>query len=61
MTTLGIIHLGSLIYLSGVICFSVSLNENRQPKRILRETLRRWIKFLGITLVIALAVHLMSR
>lgn len=46
MTPLGIINLLSAIYLSGVISLAVSLNENRTPGRILRETLRRWRKFM---------------
>ena len=61
MTRLGLIHLFSMLYLSGVICFSVSLNENRAPRMIVKETLRRWAKFLGVTLAIAVAVHVMSR
>jgi len=60
LTPVGWIHLSSALFLSAVICFSVSLNENRNPKRIFRETLRRWVKFLGLTVIIALAVHLMS-
>lgn len=61
MTQLGIIHLISLIYLSGVICLGVSVNENRDPRRIVRETLRRWVKFLGMTVFIAVVVALLSR
>jgi hypothetical protein len=60
MTQLGIIHLLSAIYLSGVICLAVSVNENDQPRRILRETLRRWVKFLGITLILAFVIAIMS-
>ncbi len=61
MTSLGLLHIGSLVYLSGVICLVISLNENRDPLIILRETLRRWVKFLGLSLLIAVAVHLLSR
>ena len=61
MTSLGLLHLGSMIYLSGVICLAVSLNENRDPRRIMRETLRRSVKFLGLTLVLILIVHFLSR
>ena len=60
MTELGVIHLLSAIYLSGVICLAISVNENRDPRRIARETLRRWAKFMGIALVIALVIHLIS-
>lgn len=61
MTELGIIHLLSAIYLSGIISLSVSVNENRDPKRILRETLRRWFKFLGFTIGIGVLVWFLSR
>ena len=61
MTGVGVLHFVSLIYLSGVICLTVSLNENRQLRAIVRETLRRWLKFLALSVVIALAVWLLSR
>ena len=61
MNQIGLLHLASVFYLSGIICLTVSLNENRAPKVIARETGRRWVKFLGLTAVIALAVHLLSR
>ena len=61
MTTIGLLHLGAMLYLSGVICLAVSLNENRRLRDILRETGRRWLKFLGLTLIIAVAVHFLSQ
>lgn len=61
MTELGIIHLLSAIYLSGIISLSVSVNENRDPKRIVRETLRRWVKFLCFTIGIGVIVWFLSR
>jgi hypothetical protein len=61
MTALGVVHLLSAVYLSGVICLAVSANENRTWVRVLRETLRRWVKFLAICLAIALVVGLISR
>lgn len=60
MTPIGLLHLGSMIYLSGIICMAVSLNENTDPRVIAKETLRRWVKFLGLTLIIALVVQLLS-
>lgn len=42
-----------MIYLSGVICLSISLNENTSPYVIVRETLRRWLKFLGLAALLA--------
>ncbi len=61
MTPLGILYFSSMIYLSGAICLSISVNENRRPAVIVKETFRRWIKFLALTLVIALVVFIMSR
>ncbi len=61
MTEAGIIHLLALLYLSGVICLAVSVNENRKVRRIVRETGRRWLKFLVIVAIIALVVTLVSR
>jgi hypothetical protein len=57
---MGWLMIASLLYLSGVICLAVSLNENQSPRRIVRETLRRWVKFLLCTFIIALAVHFLS-
>ena len=61
MTAAGLLHLGSMIYLSGIICLTVSVNENHDPKLILRETLRRWAKFLGVSLVLVVLVFSLSR
>ena len=60
MTQMGIIHLFSVVYLSGVICLAISINQNRDPRRIARETLRRWAKFLGVTLALSLVVFALS-
>lgn len=60
MTELGVIHLLSLVYLSGVFCLAVSVNQNNTPKRALREALRRWAELLGLALIIAIAVSLLS-
>lgn len=60
MTSMGVIHLLSVLYLSAVICLSVSINENDRPGRVLRETLRRWGKFLGVALAVAAVVALIS-
>ncbi len=50
-----------MLYLSGVICLSISLNENSTPGMIVRETLRRWVKFLGLTAALAAVVQILSR
>lgn len=60
MTPLGIINLLSAIYLAGAISLAVSLNENREPRQILRETLRRWRKFLLWGLILGVLITLIS-
>lgn len=56
MTDIGILHLGSALLLSLLICLAVSINEQREPRRIARETARRWLKFMGVAAVLGLAV-----
>jgi hypothetical protein len=60
MTPPGIIHLISALYLSGVLCLAVSLNENRKRGRIGRETLRRWGKFAAICFITGLAIYMIG-
>jgi len=60
VTPQGIVYLSSIFYLTGVICFSISLNENEAVGTILRETVRRWIKFLILTAIIGGIVLLAS-
>lgn len=60
MTQVGLIHLLSALYLSGVLCLAVSLNDNDRPRRIFREAGRRWIKFLGVALGIAGLVAILA-
>lgn len=60
MNAVGWIHILSMVYLAGAVSFAVSLGENRAPGIILRETLRRWGKFLGFSIILMLAVQLMS-
>ena len=60
MTQIGILHLGSAVLLSLVICLAVSINEQRDPRRIARETVRRWLKFVGVAAVLGLAVWLLD-
>lgn len=57
MTPTGVIHMLSAFYLSGILCLAVSLNENRRPRRIVRETFRRWAKFTGICFAAGLAIY----
>ena len=62
MTDIGIIHLLSAVYLAGAISLAVSLNENRDPRRIVRQTLRRWwVKFLGLGAILAVLISLLVR
>lgn len=60
MNIVGLAHVFSMLWLSGVVCFSISLNENRDPRRIVSETVRRWVKFMVVALTMMLVVQLLS-
>lgn len=60
MTPQGLLNLLSMLYLSGVICLTISINENDHLRPIVGETLRRWGKFLGVALVLMLIVQAFS-
>jgi hypothetical protein len=61
MTTLGMLNLASIVYLAAVISFVFSFNEQREPGRIFKEALRRWIKFMVIVLIIGAIVTVVDR
>jgi hypothetical protein len=56
----GFMHLTALVFLSGVICLAISLNENRGRREIARKAAALWGKFLGLTLVLAAVVQALS-
>lgn len=60
MTNYGVIHLISMLYLMLALSVAISFYENGQPRRILRETGRRWLKFAGVALALAVAVNLLD-
>jgi hypothetical protein len=60
VTTTGWIHLLSAVYLSGALSLAISVNENRRWPRILRETARRWAKFLIFAIGIGFVVFWLS-
>lgn len=60
MTPSGIIHLLSMIYLAGIICFTYSLTQECELREILKETLRRFLKFMGVAVVLSIIVALLD-
>jgi len=60
MTYIGVCHLFSAVYLSFVVSFVISVNDNDDPKRMARETARRAGKLLGGLALIALVVGILS-
>lgn len=60
MTHMGWLQLLSALYLSLVFWLAVSLNEQRAPGRVLRQTLRRWLKSLLVAAVLAVAITLLD-
>ncbi|OPZ01248.1 MAG: hypothetical protein BWZ10_03486 [candidate division BRC1 bacterium ADurb.BinA364] len=60
MIAMGLLHVGSAIYLSAIVAFVISVNDNEAPRRIARETARRTGKLLGGLLAIGLVVQLLT-
>ena len=60
MNAVGLCHLASAVYLAFIVSLVISVNDNDQPRRIVRETLRRTAKLLGGLALIGLAVQGLS-
>ncbi|MCX7012985.1 MAG: hypothetical protein NTW86_10585 [Candidatus Sumerlaeota bacterium] len=57
MNSIGWCHVASAVYLAFVVSLVISVNDGETPKRIGRETLRRWAKLLGGLILIGLIVE----
>ncbi|HOE64260.1 MAG TPA: hypothetical protein PKW18_02770 [Candidatus Sumerlaeota bacterium] len=57
---MGTINIVSIIYLSFVVAFILGLNDHDTPRKIIRATLRRWLKLLAALVVIGAVVLLLS-
>ena len=60
MSLLGILHLFSAVFLSLVVAGVISINENDNPKRMIRETLRRTGKLLTVLVFAGLIVQILT-
>ncbi|MBN1901002.1 hypothetical protein JW926_06715 [Candidatus Sumerlaeota bacterium] len=56
----GFLHIFSILYLSLVVAVVFGLNDHNEAGKILRATLRRWIKLIGALVIIAVVVHILS-
>lgn len=57
---MGTLNIISIIYLSFVVAFIMGLNDHDAPKKVIRTTLRRWLKLLAALAVIGAVVLLLS-
>ncbi len=60
MNAMGAIHLASAVYLSFIVAGVISINENDNARRTIRETLRRTGKLLGVLLIAGLIVQALT-
>ena len=60
MNAMGAIHLASAVYLSFIVAGVISINENDDARRTVRETLRRAGKLLGVLLIAGLIVQTLT-
>jgi hypothetical protein len=60
MTT-GILNIFSILYLSFVVAFIFGLNDHNDAGKVVKATLRRWIKLVGALVIIAIIVYILSR
>ncbi len=58
--SLGIVNILSLLYLSMVVALVFSINDHDEIRPIVRATLRRWGKLVGVLIVIGILVYLLS-
>ena len=47
------------VFVAHTTC-AVTINENEDPARMVRETVRRWLKFAGIAVAIGVVVYLVG-
>ena len=57
---MGLLNILSLLYLSLVVAFIFGLNDHDSAKKVIKATLRRWIKILGALIVICIVVQILS-
>lgn len=58
--TYGWVMVSSLLYLSLSVCLVISLLDTTSKSRFIKETVRRWCKFLLGLAVIALLVQVLT-
>lgn len=56
----GLLNIFSILYLSLVVAFIFGLNDHNEIQKVIKATLRRWIKLIGALVLIAVIVHILS-
>ena len=56
----GLLNIFSILYLSLVVAFIFGLNDHDEVKKVIKATLRRWIKLMGALVIIAIIVYILS-
>ena len=57
---IALVHVLSVLYLGFVLTFVLGLVEQNTVRKILRATVRRWIKLIGALFVLGIIVHIIS-
>jgi hypothetical protein len=57
---IGIVNILSLLYLSLVVALVFSINDQEEIGQIVRATLRRWGKLVGVLVGIGIIVYLLG-
>ena len=57
---IALINMASVLYLAFVLCFMLGISEQDKITRILTATGRRWIKLVGVLVILGCIVHLIS-
>lgn len=57
---IALINIASVVYLSFVLCFMLAIAEQDKITRIFIATGRRWVKLIGVLVILGCIVHLIS-
>lgn len=60
MTAIGLLHIGSCLYLGLVVTLVLGILEFDDWRAVLQSTARRWLKLIGALILIGIVVQLLS-
>ena len=58
--SIGFLHLFSVVYLSFIVALVFGLNDHDRAGKVIKATLRRWLKLLAALVVIGIVVQILS-